>query len=234
MSRLTAAQPQTRTETASRSASKATSVTSPRSSPSSWSGIGRVAPDRDPVGVVQLDEGQPRPAGGDVADGPRERADAQRPWREQVEASFEPRAAGQPQRQPAEIRVRVGVRHERERRAAVALDLEGRVEADTRLGERLDGRPGEDRIAGPLAVGAPAARVHAADQLGVEPDPGGEAEPAPVGAPESRSAASVRPRAGARRRPGRAAAPAPAAARSSRRRGRSRGPSPAARRSTPR
>ena len=41
MSSLTAAQPQTRTVTASRSASKTTSVTSPTSSPSSCSGSGR-------------------------------------------------------------------------------------------------------------------------------------------------------------------------------------------------
>ena len=40
------------------------------------------------------------------------------------------------------------------------------------------------RVTRPPAVGAPAARVHPADQLGVETDPGGEREAAPVRAPE--------------------------------------------------
>src|SRR6187399_1271305 len=67
----------------------------------------------------------------------------------------------------------------------MAIDLEDRVEADARLGERLDRRPGEDRVTGPLAVRPAAARVHPADQLRVEPDAGGEREPAPIGTPES-------------------------------------------------
>ena len=133
---------------------------------------------------MQLDERQTRPARGEVAHGPRERADAQGPRGEQIEAAFEPRAAGQPERQPAEVGVRVGVRDEREGSAAVPLDLEGGVEADARLGERLHGRPREDRVSGPLAVHPPATRVHSADELGVEPDPGGEAEPASVRATE--------------------------------------------------
>ena len=64
------------------------------------------------------------------------------------------------------------------------LDLEQRIEAEPALGKRLHGRPGEDEIARPAAGLVATAGVHSPHELGIEPDPGGEAETAAVRAAE--------------------------------------------------
>ena len=78
----------------------------------------------------------------------------------------------------------------------MTLDLEHRLEAEAALGKRLHRRPGEDEIARPAAGLVAAAGVHSPHQLGIEPDPRGEAEAAPVRAAERDSpgvpAASLR------------------------------------------
>ena len=94
------------------------------------------------------------------------------------------------------------------------------------LEQDADHRRGEDRVAGPPPVAVAAASVDPADGLGVEADPGREAEAPPVDPAErdrDRPAGLERlDRLGRRRRPGRAGARARAGRRSPLRRGRSR------------
>ena len=115
------------------------------SSPSSWSGIGRVAAHLDAIAVAQQDERQPRLAGDEVAHRARQAPGVEGARCEQVEAAVESRAAREAQRHAADVAVRIGVRDEREGGAAVADDLEHRIEAQAVLGERPHRRPGEGR-----------------------------------------------------------------------------------------
>ena len=222
--------------TASRSASKTTSVTSPTSSPSSCSGIGRVAAHLDAVAVVQhgASGSRVRP----VSEVTHRARQASRARSDRGASRSRPPSIRAPRGRrsgsAADVAVRIGVRDERERGAAVADDLERRVEAHPVLRERPHRRPGEDRVARPLAVLVAAARIHPADQLGVEPDSRRRTRSGGRWRGRARSCASGRPRSPARPRAARAAGPARAAARSCRRPGRSRARSRAARRSAPR
>jgi hypothetical protein len=63
---------------------------------------------------------------------------------------------------------------------AVAVDLELRLVAASVRRQQLDGFPDERQVARTPAVGSPAERVDAPDELGIEADPGREDE-APTG-----------------------------------------------------
>ena len=93
-------------------------------------------------------------------------------------------------RNPACVAVRRPVGDERERSAAVPLDLERRGEPVVVPRERAEPRPGEGEVAGAAAVRATAEIVDGTHDLRVEPDAGGEAEAAAVHASDADAARS--------------------------------------------
>ena len=128
---------------------------------------------------------------------------------DEVEAGGEVGGARDRERHRARVGVGPAVGDEHERRAPVALDLELRRHPEPLLDQDPDHRREEGDVARAPAVPVAAAAVDAPHRLGVEPDPGGEAEAAAVHAPEADRGASGRRRAprrrGRRRQPDRAA-----------------------------
>ena len=199
----------TSTVTASRSASKTASVTSPRSSPSAWSGSGPSQHDAHAVDVVERRSRPSRPLGRGRASATERqpRAPARRPLGAATSSPSSNRARGENCNGtgPAYVNDRV-VGDERERRPAVAFDLQPR--ARTRragAGRRSARRRG--RRAAParrrLAAGRGRARRTASEST---PIPRGE----PANRrPFTRPSEIVRSLARRRAPPGRAARRAP-------------------------
>src|SRR5215208_4166961 len=128
---------------------------------------------------------------------PREDRGADGRRRDVAEAAFEPHAADEPQRQRTRIRVRRAVRDEQERRAADVLDLQHRVEPETRLREQSDHRAREGEVARALPRVGPPARVDPTHHLRVEADTRREREAPAVDPAERdppRPARAERPR----------------------------------------
>ena len=117
-----------------------------------------------------------------VLDDPRDVERPNRPGRDEVEAAFESRLGRHAQWNSPDERVRVRVPDERERGAAEPFDLERRSEPASILGQEAQHRQHERNVA--RAAGARAMRLDPAHELGVEPDPGVEAEAAVVDASE--------------------------------------------------
>ena len=113
---------------------------------------------------------------------PRERADGSR--RDEVEPALEGRPGRRMQRDLADVGVRIAVADERERSATEPLDLEHGIEPAPARGQRPHRQPGKYAVAWTAAGRIPPALVQEAQQLGVEPDSGGEGEAPPVHAAE--------------------------------------------------
>ena len=169
------------------------SSTSPRSSPSTWSGSGssqRIAT-RSTSWRTIIRVPRPRPAQ-QLEPEPGEIASADRRRRHDVDAEVERRSARDPDPDAAGVGVRVAVRDERERRSAVAVHLERVREAAATRREQPQRLADEGRVARASPVLASTPRVDPPDELGVEPDPRVEGEAAPVDAAEADPARRAR------------------------------------------
>ena len=198
-----------------------TRSTSPRSSPSAWSGSGRsqTTSIRSSRARTRRASRAATGAGGEVGEQARDVDRPNRAWRHQVEPELEARLRRDPQRHAARVRERIAVRDEGEGGTADAVDLERGVEAPAPLGDEpgRDAREGE--VARPVPVLVAAERVHAPNELGVNCDPFTYAGPdATTRRPRRRRASSSGstwwlPRGSACRRPAPARLPRDRAAR---------------------
>src|SRR5262249_62099081 len=131
-----------------------------------------VASDLDPVEVVAVEHiVRPAAAAEDVAQQLRQRPGGYVDGRDEVQPELEaglPRDADRPR---ARVRVRVGLRDEREGGAAEALDVERRLEPAEAAADERNGLGDEGEIAGPPAVAAAPEAGDPPEQLGVESEP---------------------------------------------------------------
>ena len=165
----------TRTVSASGSASNTASVTSPRSSPSacSGSGVSHRTSKRSSSWAASTCGSRASVPRKSRSGEPRHRARRHPRRRDEVE----PHAAfREPQRERAGVGVGTAAAGEHERRAAVADDLELRLEVQAPPREQARDGGDEDDVSRPApVVGAPA-RLDAAHHLRIEPDARREAE----------------------------------------------------------
>src|SRR5215204_1047878 len=146
----------------------------------------------DRVHVVKVEDAARlrRPAGHRDGDEARDRERADRAGPDEVQALLPSRLRRGTHRQPAEVRVRVAVRDERERGPAVPVHLDLGRQPSAPFGQDPGGRRQERAVGRPAAAFTPEL-VHAAHDLRREPESGCEPEAAAVHAPERDLARAV-------------------------------------------